>query len=150
MKRLFFVLFTFLLSNSLWAQVKIVDAVRENISSISPHTIYAIKADQLKDNRIKITFRADTSGTIEFGQVYFNNRLEFDELYHIIMDGIQENKEQTIMVDIGNSRLAIHYFPQLFGSPMLQFSHSYHSALYQNKHSKRLSKKDINRLFDKN
>lgn len=150
MKRLFLMLIVLLATNALYAQVKVIDQPTKNISTLHPNTVYEMKADELNDGRIKITFRTDTSGIIDLGQLYLNSYQEFDDLYDIIKMGFTENKNQTIFVDLGDNILALHYNKGLLSkSPGLRLSHSYKNALYNSKMSKLLDKKDIDNLFAK-
>ncbi len=65
------------------------------------------------------------------------------------MKGIQENKNQIITIDLGDSRLLIRYTKELLTAPTIQFSHSYNNALYQSKISQKYAKKNILKLFKK-
>jgi len=96
--------------NTLSAQIKVIDKVSKNISKHRVNTVYEMKADELEDNRIKISFRSDTSGIDDYGEIYLNSMDDFEDLYAIINKGFEEKKNQTIKIDLGDSILAIYFF----------------------------------------
>lgn len=151
MKKLYFLLAIFLFSTVSFAQVKIIDKVTKNISLQHPGTVYELRADELEDGRIKITFYADTLYNFNRGEIYLNSYTDFEALHQIILKGFEEKKSQTINVELADSRIAITYDKGVLFFPTdVYLTHSYNNSLYQTKTTKRISKKEINSLFNTN
>ena len=148
-KLLTFFLFLFMGIPSIFSQIRQVDIVKKEISIINKGSAYEIKASELEDEQIKITFRNDINDKIDFGEIYLKSQKDFEDLYEIILNGFNTKKDATIFVDLGASRLALFYSEMLWGNPQLQLIHSYKNALYSTKSTKMLSKKDIIKFFKK-
>lgn len=143
----------FFASLSSFAQIRVIDEVKNNISSIYSNTNRSICIDEIQDGRVKITFNADSTYlTNDYGQIYLNSLHDLDSLYQIINHIFSQNKDQTIFLSLDdNSKLVIryHYNKFLFNNSYVILTHSYDVSPYLIKSTKKLSQKDINRLFNK-
>lgn len=151
MNKLFILFIAIILCYNANAQVKVIDKVIKNISLQHANTDVELRADEIEDGKIKITFIASTNknGIHDLGEIYLNSYSEFEELYQIISWGFDNKKNQTTFVELPNSKLTLSYFKMLYGTPYLGITHSYNNSLYQTRSTQRLSKKEINKLFAK-
>lgn len=145
---IFAFLFILFYSNTVFSQLKVVDKVENNLSILFAETVNEIRADELIDSKVKISFCTGANKR-ENGYIYLKSITEFEELSGYIMDLFDKNKDDAIVIDMGDSQLSVFYEKMVWGSGLVYLVHSYKNALYATRTSTSLSKKDVKKLFNR-
>lgn len=148
--KVLFIIFSILFfSNTLFGQIKVIDQVSRKISVLNENSRYEFRIDEIENKRLKITFRSDTANYLnkDFGSIYIKSYNDLKELKRLIITGLDEKKDQSIHLDLGDSQLTLTFVKQLLGGTIVKFTHSYINNPYVRKSSKYLSRSDIEKLF---
>ncbi|TDQ73442.1 hypothetical protein [Sphingobacterium yanglingense] len=147
---LLFLLITISTTGGIYGQVRVVEKAEREIYRSGKNTAYEIGSFELKNGQRKIYFRDcnEKENKLSFGEVILQSQQDFDYLYTVITDGFNQKVDLPIKIDLGDSYLFLHY-DKVIGATILQIGHAYKNTPYKKMLSTTLSKKDINKLFEK-
>lgn len=145
-----FLLFISSIFQTAYGQLRIVEEAEREIYRSGKNTVYEIGSFELKNGQRKIYYRnyKETEDKLSFGEVILQSQQDFDYLYTVIVDGFDQKIDLPIKIDLGDSYLFLHYH-KVIGATLLRIGHSYKNAPYEKMISYTLSRKDIDKLFEK-